>query len=843
MDQSCTQLGVLGPVLLFVIGHNTVHGQQVTAEDASGDNAIATIASLANWPNSDDHWSDIPGWPVDKWGKWGDKADDEEAQPTKRKVDQPNLPISANPTVSAPAGFFGFNQQQMYQNTPFPGHNAQQPSSHGHPTNHQDHVPSKRQNPYSNYQTTDIPSQDMNYQRAHSGGFFQENNNIPQYPSSLQVEAKGLPGKNQNDFSIKSPKFSSNGFFGQNEAITQGPIPVKNYQKITYPNYRQPITQKPYHGRNTDQQIYPIPNEIQQNQKNYPFSNPNPFKDNSNVQFTNPFKSFKNNAVQENGLNQDSHLVDFKRPRRNFPINNRSHNKPRSNFGFQAPPTNILGNNRNKGPQQNFKPQNPFTRIRGPAFNPVLREEHNLKRKIPNRFQPLRIQAPPSPIVGNPFNSGDFPDFENTKKNEFEDKEFMKDFENTGPGEVNIDGEYNGNDYADEFFNDPDGENFDFSDFDQFDSYDYEKEKVEENDNKKIVDPKEKTRVSKAKYNSPQYHPHSSQSNVENIKELNVENTFSRQHLAKEAVKRDGQKQTKNKQEPEKFRQKDKKLDFNYSTEGLEMFKKSKHRKPTYKDPYRKPDGKFIPSKPANADPNKEFEPLFDYGEPLSGFGPEFTGAEFDFGPEDETAEQSRTSNKENDSQQEYDNNEEYNEYYEEKEEKEEEGKNERDNYADYKSESFETGSIREWDHDIDQDKEYLDKVFSEFKDKYANEEKNAQNRRISHKSMDDKNNKKSDDMPYIITDPFEQGEIDKYDYVHEKLMTDDHWEAKNIIPESRINKDKYNGNSQQDPEFDNFLFSNKKGIQLLEEIVDSHKIPADGGPWIPMTKAALGKS
>ena len=45
MDQSCIQLGVLGPVLLFVIGHNAVHGQQVTAEDASGGKQIKLKAT------------------------------------------------------------------------------------------------------------------------------------------------------------------------------------------------------------------------------------------------------------------------------------------------------------------------------------------------------------------------------------------------------------------------------------------------------------------------------------------------------------------------------------------------------------------------------------------------------------------------------------------------------------------------------------------------------------------------------------------------------------------------------------------------------------------------------
>ena len=308
-------------------------------------------------------------------------------------------------------------------------------------------------------------------------------------------------------------------------------------------------------------------------------------------------------------------------------------------------------------------------------------------------------------------------------------------------------------------------------------------------------------------------------------------NIYPRSKFAPETIKDNVQKQSGSPRNPEKFKNKDENLDFNYSTEGLEMFKHSKHRKPTYKDPYRKPDSKYSSLKSPEYDPEKDFEPLFDFGNPESGFGPEFTGAEFDFGIEDESAEQARTSHQQNDYQQDYEKPDEFQENYEANED----GFKKDNAY-------FSEAGPPEFGNEFDQDKEYLDKVFSEFKDKYEDIDKNAQNRRISQKNEDDKPRKKLKEKPEMITDPFEQTDIDmskdrsdKYDYVHEKLLTDDHWERRNMIPASARDNTKSGDITKDGAEYDNFSFSKKKG----KEFVDDHKIATDGGAWIPMTKAS----
>ena len=90
------------------------------------------------------------------------------------------------------------------------------------------------------------------------------------------------------------------------------------------------------------------------------------------------------------------------------------------------------------------------------------------------------------------------------------------------------------------------------------------------------------------------------------------------------------------------FDEKHEQMDFSYSREGLEMFKRSKNRKPTYKDPYRRPDGTnsgLQGERRQPAGPEEDhFPPLFGFGDfSAEGFG------DFDFEQVDESARPART--------------------------------------------------------------------------------------------------------------------------------------------------------------------------------------------------------
>ena len=109
-------------------------------------NSIENVASF-NWPNPDDHWSDIPLDRLDKWKQWGrSDQNDQDVQNKdgvhKRKVEN-YVPYSYQaPTNSETSGFYKANShasefahpsQPPPQHNPF-GHSPQQFSVHNQPS-------------------------------------------------------------------------------------------------------------------------------------------------------------------------------------------------------------------------------------------------------------------------------------------------------------------------------------------------------------------------------------------------------------------------------------------------------------------------------------------------------------------------------------------------------------------------------------------------------------------------------------------------------------------------------------------------------------------------------------
>ena len=136
---------------------------------------MVTIENLANWPNSDEHWSDIPGWPAEKWSNWGEDGDEEGGQPAKRKVQSPTHPQSISE---------GLNHQQMYQDRSFFGENTPQ-------TLQYQRYPQQglelSNNPYA------INHQNLNSVRHNENHGLYQLNNIPQYQNQPNVQLKVLP--------------------------------------------------------------------------------------------------------------------------------------------------------------------------------------------------------------------------------------------------------------------------------------------------------------------------------------------------------------------------------------------------------------------------------------------------------------------------------------------------------------------------------------------------------------------------------------------------------------------------------------------------------------------------
>lgn len=533
-------------------------------------------------------------------------------------------------------------------------------------------------------------------------------------------------------------------------------------------------------------------NQVDTNPNKSLYSKPILFSDNSNTHIKNPFKTFKRNAnqglrnqqIKNAGVNS---INSFNSPQQTYVIKT---NKKQPNFGLQsqAPPRNIVRLEPIKITPPNFNPKMAFNRPLRTGFN----SRKNFKRRIPGRFYPPYIPVIKKPVQQNQFNEENFSDIV-----EIEDKEFVKDFGKFSNGafkDVQFETDNNDTDYKDEFFNDPEMEDFDFSDFDKFDPFEYQKERLKETDTNS---------------NEPSKR-----------KETEGANPFKRESYVKGNT-------DPNSSNDKMSNNKDRNLDFNYSTEGLEMFKRNKYRKPTYKDPYRKPEENNSPLKKADYDPEIDFEPLFDFGELASGFGSDFTGGEFDFGEEGETTEQARTSHHDD-----------YEEEY---------GPTEYDDYNQVDLEDHIQEHNRYFDdvdNDFHEDKEYLDKVFEEFEDKYKDIEKNQKNRRISRKNKNKDMEENSEENSKMITEPFEQTDmdtdkVDKYHYVHEKLLTNDHWEKPKRTATSAMQKSKLVDNPDADADYENISFSKKQG----KEIGKGEPSSTDGGEWIPLTKATLDMS
>jgi len=514
-------------------------------------------------------------------------------------------------------------------------------------------------------------------------------------------------------------------------------VSTGNYQKINFPNPMQQKQYRQFYGHN-------IP-EVDTSQGKSIHPKQNIFLENSENRFTNPFKRNTNKAPMNSQVENGgySSVKPFNSPQRNF----QNLMNPNKNFGLQVPQRNVLRIEPIKITPPNFNPKIAYKTPHRPAFI----AKNNFKRRAPGRFYTPYIPVVKKPVNQDTFDDGDFSDIV-----EISDKEFANDFgkfSNEAFKVMEFDAENNDTDYKDDFFNDPGLEDFDFE---EFETFEYEKEK----------------RKGSNQHNNDLIEGNTKSADVNQFKRDNIKDN--------------------------KMSNKDRNLDFNYSTEGLEMFKKNKYRKPTYKDPYRKPDSKKSPLKKGEYDPEKDFEPLFDFSDPVGGFGSDFTGGEFEFGSDDETADHARTSH--------------HNDYQEDYE------KTDYNDYNEIKSKEMskkENGYFHDKTQEFDQDKEYLDKVFAEFEDKYKDIDKNLENRRISHNSKKNENTKKSEETSKLITEPFKQtntDRADKYQYVHQKLMTDDHWEKMNTIPDSDVDKTNSDEFSEDEANYEDFTFSNKKG-------------------------------
>jgi len=577
--------------------------------------ALKTIENMADWPNSDDHWADIPGWPENKWGKWANKEpnNNEHLTKTKRKISQPPQAVKVESM-----GFYGKEHNIL------------------------DHGVSSKYKPYHPNQVQGYPPQEAftpqstpHFQGGHHG--YLQRVNQPTHSHQNHLKAKDKV-KDDFDFSIQPPKFDSIPFM---ENPREGFISPGNYQKISFPNHHQ--QQNLYQPKPNNP-----PNEQDEYQQYSSHPLPNHFPPKHNIQSKEQFNG-KGLEEQRNKIGYGLHKIT------NEDQLYRGHNTP------------SFGNYRNA-----------FSASKVPQIHPS--KVKNYKRKAPPTDSPIQEPQPT-----------------------FEDEDFEKEVREG---------------FLDDFDEFPfeqftDDKDFDFTTFEQ-ENYLSTRNKISEGEGKS------RKAISSFDRDTPSFMTKSSKSRNEDIFHRPKYSDVGQNYLKREKL------------ENEKDN-----LDFKYSRDGLEMFKKNKNKVlPNAKH------FKFNQKLQNEEEDSHEhsFESMLDFMNDPDLHKDFDGGIEYPFkdprgGDENVPISEIRTKKE-----------------------------------------------VSEFEDEFDQDKAFLEKVFAEFKEKYDDKSEDIGGRRISEDDVIDKGS-------YMITDPFDQTDIkEKFVsneedpmHVNEKLLTDDRWELLNI--------------------------------------------------------------
>ena len=509
------------------------------------DNSVQTAGNFVNWPNPDDHWSDIPLDRLDKWKEWGVKENqnDDGGGVNKRRVDPTSYqPQQQNgPPFPQSLGLYqtyapksGFTQQQ------FQTFNSQAPAqdpSHGHrypfpqyPTSAQN-IQLPTQNPYFS------PSQEPTKEpKRYQSGFFPSNIlvefpetpilshpevksnslNYPQYNSQIGVpQYQGNNNVGINGFQdTRFKKHASNYLpYNQNRIQeTQFKAKTPEFNPPSIQNFRDPVQIRPFVQFNLKDSVEPY-----RGQGDLPSTNVN------NVQ--EPFMNYISNEAEGPFMPQQQQaLPPHRRQSQGEPLGPQPFNNLDDEMSAPPPPP----------PNGRFGPRPPRFRMNRP------------RRRLSGQRRPnnnANFGPPPGPFRrrnnGRQFHGNWTPPEDRFRQQEQTENSVEEDFQPSQNLEPSNEGDTDDDFYEDDFFKDPDFENFDFSDFEEFQVY-AEGEGEDKNDS---VNENASSEENNLKENEDY-------SQNENLK--NYEN-----EERSETEMGDGQD-----------------MDFNYSREALEMFKK-----------------------------------------------------------------------------------------------------------------------------------------------------------------------------------------------------------------------------------------------------------------------------
>jgi len=692
-----------------------------------------------NWPNPDDHWSDIPFDRLDKWNDWGqqeesisNQVDDSNAHVYKRKVEESYVPysyqnpnsIQNNPVPSTPSsGYYKpTEKQQIYQQKPFSTFGQPPPFIYNpfqklstSPTQ----TPEFRQfnkydqsSPTQAKSTTKVPSPN---QFDLGLGFFPPNL-LVEYPNSPILnhpEPKPIEKvQDQPEELVPEPGFTHFGFpegnsLNRNEEEPpmfenfREPIPIKPYPH--HENFKEHIPTKPYpqHERPRPGHHHKYPPH------NLPNKDPHFIGRNHQER-----KSFEREA-QEDSENYQLHnmnKIPFFGP--GGPIDNDPElsDNIRPGPGHHGPP----GNRFPKRPRRNYQPPPPrrqntnrvnlnfdFPQVHGLPF--IRRNNgRQFENRRPGQFRPKRRHPhphPPPPNVEDHFEMN--PEMENELEREESDYEYDAFDE-------------------EEFFEDPDFDNFDFSDFSEFDQFD----QIESNNSISKIDTIQ---------------------GPDNITQNDSSSNPAKEHNGN--------------------------MDFNYNREGLEMYKKSHSIDHPSIDSHNKDimtneiDVQTRRHKPAGHKISKEQNDHlnnYKYGGEggYEAFDQNFILEENERQTDDHSG---------------------YGELQQQHQQQEEE-------LLQYERSEGDKDPFRQFQYSSSQDDDFaeFDKFFDDFEEKnlFINNEKFQPN--LNNLDLD-KNNFE------VITDPFDTSDLNpqnKAQNVQDKLRTVDIWELENQKIEKRKNED-----------------------------------------------------
>ena len=657
-------------------------------------NSIENVASV-NWPNPDDHWSDIPLDRLDNWKQWGrSDQEDQDVQNKdgvyKRKVEN-YLPYSYQAPTSSKSGFYTDDSQKSQ----FP--QAQQPQQHNSfspPSPQQfsvhNQLPPTASNSFQRF-TSPTPRSE-----ARQNNFFSSSQSPipppPEYnsgffPSNLLVEYPNTPILNHPETETSINNLQPH--------YVPAPPPQNQtpYQAPRFIRERQPETQK--HGQYLQGQFKP-------------FRNPVPVKafgKNFNLQENvdqEPKHPSQNLFSEFNVHPENLHAADIATQRKSYQnVQNQRHYQPPS-FGRNNPRPYGLGLNKN--PQS--QPQPPFRQ------NLPKRFPNRPRRKVlPPRYPNNQVrsifgfQTPTSPPHmrrnngRNHWKSRNQDNHPNNIQEEIESQEFEETKETE---------EDESDSFSDaDFFKDPDFENFDFSDFEEFDIYDYPEEK--------------------------------NSSKNDSLKQLLTD------RLENEADVYDAE----NEPGPDN-------MDFNYSREGLEMYKESHQNKNIYENNNDK-----IEYQNQNEFESKDVD-LVQYPSSQNTFESENEGFQYpskeDFSNLNNVFDSNFVFNEEKKSE----NNKEqsnnvpnYNEDYD----------NDIEQHLEYEGKSHNKDPFRHFSYGPSEDNDFaeFDKYFNDFENEHTNlrEGRESSNDLVPIHEM---TNKEESNTLNVITEPFDTSDIQSSD-------------------------------------------------------------------------------